>query len=166
MIDVENGIAIVKNNRLGGPRGVWVGISGKFNEDLFQVFLKAAEHALQLRHTWIGTEDLLLGVIAEGSNTGLLRRSGVGYRKVHNAVVEHFGRYDRMEERPRYTPRAAAALKSAGGIAFDAGEVLRPRHILGGLIAQRECTGVAMLRSLGVDVDKLAQVIASPVLGG
>ncbi len=65
----------------------------RFTEDARQAVVLAQEEALALRHGWIGTEHLLLGVLrADGDGARLLAGFGVDAAGVRDDVVRIVGR--------------------------------------------------------------------------
>ena len=67
----------------------------RFTDDARRAVVLAQEEAVTLRHGWIGTEHVLLGVLrAGGGGARLLAGFGVGADDVREAVVRAVGRGD------------------------------------------------------------------------
>jgi ATP-dependent Clp protease ATP-binding subunit ClpA len=65
----------------------------RFTDEARQAVVLAQEEAVELRHGWIGTEHLLLGVLrAGGDGAGLLNGFGVELASVREVVVRMIGR--------------------------------------------------------------------------
>jgi ATP-dependent Clp protease ATP-binding subunit ClpA len=65
----------------------------RFNDDARQAVALAQEEAAALRHGWIGTEHVLLGVLrADGDGARLLAGFGVDANGVRDDVVRMIGR--------------------------------------------------------------------------
>ena len=121
----------------------------------------AEVEARQLGHERVGTEHLLLGLVAEGESRAAvaLRAAGVGLGPARHKVEEAVGPNDEavdlpIEPLPR-TPRAARALGRAVRFAHA-----RKADIVGGedvLLGVLDVEGTAgqVLRGLGVDLDRL-----------
>ena len=128
----------------------------RFTESARRVVVLAQEEARQLRHDYIGTEHLLLGVLAEGSGTGALalERCGVTSELAAREVEALVGRgTEPAKGHIPFTPRAKKALE------FSLREALKlshnsigTEHLLLALVALGE--GVA------------AQILTTAVDGG
>ena len=83
----------------------------RFTDQARAVVVLAQEQARQLRHTYIGTEHLLLALLdpAAGATAALLRDAGVDAESVRDAVRRHLG-----APRQALTDEDAQALKSIG----------------------------------------------------
>jgi ATP-dependent Clp protease ATP-binding subunit ClpA len=65
----------------------------RFTDEARQAVVLAQEEAGQLRHGWIGTEHLLLGLLrADGGGARLLEAFGVNHAAVRDDVVRIVGR--------------------------------------------------------------------------
>jgi ATP-dependent Clp protease ATP-binding subunit ClpA len=65
----------------------------RFTDEARQAVVLAQEEAGQLRHGWIGTEHLLLGLLrADGGGARLLKAFGVDHAAVRDDVVRIVGR--------------------------------------------------------------------------
>ena len=117
---------------------------GKFTQRAQRVIVLAQEEARRLGHTVVGTEHLLLGLIAEGEGVAsrALQSLGINIDKVRQEVEKVIGRGEEMfQGQIGFTPRAKRVLE----LAFDeAGHgYIGTEHLLLGLI--REGEGVAAL---------------------
>ena len=123
-----------------------------------QALLLSHEEARSLRHTYIGTEHILLGLLREqnGLAAGALASLGVGYEPVRGAVVRMLGLgvEDPGDELPS-TDAATAAVERAGREAAVLGaEEVGTEHIL--LALTRDPGGAAARILLQLDVDPVA----------
>jgi hypothetical protein len=126
---------------------------------VWQTFEVAAGEASRFRHSFIGTEHLLLGLMqAEGSSIpGVLGRMGVGCETVRAEIEKIVGSWDQapVANAPTPTPRANQALRFAIQEAkkskINCADV---EHVFLGLI--REGSGVAgvVLNRLGINLDR------------
>jgi ATP-dependent Clp protease ATP-binding subunit ClpA len=66
----------------------------RFTDDARQAVVLAQEEAVALRHGWIGTEHVLLGVLRGGDGARLLAGFGVDATGVREDVVRMIGRGD------------------------------------------------------------------------
>lgn len=118
-----------------------------FNENSKIVINKGKESSLMLKHGYMGTEHLLIGLINEnGQCSKILEESNVTEEKVLSFVKLYVGigeiNYS-LDEVP-FTPRCKKVLDRSVEIAKEAGQsISRPEHILSALIKEQE--GVANL---------------------
>lgn len=124
----------------------------------------AAGEARNLRHDYIGTEHILLGLLKSESTivSNVMRRLGIEERALR-IEIEKFvcnGPAHQISTNIPYTPRAKNALQLAGNEAraFNQPQI-NPEHILLGLI--REGDGVAWraLKNLGIRVERVREEI-------
>ena len=124
----------------------------------------AGDVAAELGTSRVGTEHLLLGVLAVGSCAAAarLREAGAGRSAVLRKVGEtSMGSSADPSSAPSRSPRAERALNRAHRFAHDRrSPEARSEHLLLG-IHDVEGTAGQVLRGLGVDVDALRGVLAA-----
>jgi ribosomal protein S18 acetylase RimI-like enzyme len=122
------------------------------------------EQARQLRHDYIGTEHLLLGLLDEdNAAVRILEEMEVRPGEVRQRVVEVVGKgRKRARGHIPFTPRAKRSLELAAerSRSVDDGQV-GPELLLHGMLAQTDGVGVAILESLGVDLVRLRQRLST-----
>jgi ATP-dependent Clp protease ATP-binding subunit ClpC len=128
--------------------------------------VRAAEHeARTLRHTRIGTEHLLLGVLSrpDGPGARALAALGVTLGQARAQVMRIVG----LPETPSppelpLTPPARDALAGALREAIERGETeVGAEHVLLALLRERDSVAVRVLRDAGVDARGLREAIAA-----
>jgi len=124
----------------------------RFTEPARQVVVLAQDEARGLRHNYIGTEHLLLGLLREeeGAAARALGTLGVTADDVHARVAQIIGQGDESVTAAPipFTPRAKKvvelALRQALGLGLGLGHnYIDTQHLLLGLV--RENGGVAVL---------------------
>lgn len=131
----------------------------KFTERARKVLSLAQEEAQRLQHNYIGTEHLLLGLVREGEGVAakVLGNLGVKLDKVRSAVEFIVGRGDRVVlGEVGLTPRAKKVIE----LAVDEARRLNhhyigTEHLLLGLVREGEGIAAGVLRSLGVNLEKV-----------
>ena len=116
----------------------------RFTEPARQVVVLAQDEARTLRHNYIGTEHLLLGLLREdGAAARALDEFDVTFEKVQAQVARIIGQGDEVTTgQIPFTPRAKKVLELSLREALDNGDnYIGPEHILLGLL--REGEGVA-----------------------
>lgn len=130
----------------------------------------AAEESRRLGHNYIGTEHLLLGLVAEGEGmaTGILESLGTHPSAVRSAL--EFGASPRegaAEARLGFTPGANKALGFAAGEARRLGHSeIGTGHLLLGLVREGEGLGANILQSLGANLQRVRQQVRQAVSQG
>jgi ATP-dependent Clp protease ATP-binding subunit ClpC len=131
----------------------------KFTERARKVLSLAQEEAQRFQHSYIGTEHLLLGLVREreGVAAKVLSNLGVELNKVRSAVEFIIGRGDRIVlGEIGLTPRAKKVIE----LAVDEARRLNhhyigTEHLLLGLIREEEGIAAGVLKSLGVNLEKV-----------
>ncbi|BCL83877.1 sigma-70 family RNA polymerase sigma factor [Ktedonobacteria bacterium brp13] len=123
-----------------------------YTEQGQRVLELAKGEALSLKHYYIGTEHLLLGILAEGSAAAPLIEQGTTLEHVRAGLVFLIGRDQGDPEAGiPLTPQSQHVLARAGQ---EAGEMaISPQHILYALQSAESEYGITygMLQSLGVE---------------
>lgn len=123
-----------------------------------KVLSLAQEEAQRLNHNYIGTEHLLLGLVAEGEGLAAkaLQNLGVELATVRRSVEHIIGRGDRIVlGEIGMTPRAKKVIE----LALDEAHRLNhhyigTEHLLLGLIREGEGIAAGVLESLEVNLDR------------
>ena len=116
----------------------------RFTEPARQVVVLAQDEARTLRHNYIGTEHLLLGLLREdGAAARALDEFDVTFEELQAQVARIIGQGDEVTTgQIPFTPRAKKVLELSLREALDSGDnYIGPGHILLGLL--REGEGVA-----------------------
>jgi ClpA/ClpB-like protein len=130
----------------------------KFTKRARKVLALAQEEAQQLNHNYIGTEHLLLGLVAEGEGLAAktLQNLGIELATVRRSVEGIVGRGDRIVlGEIGMTPRAKKVVELAREEARRLGHnYIGTEHLLLGLIREGEGIAAGALESLGVSLDR------------
>lgn len=125
----------------------------RFTERARQVIVLAQDEARGLRHGYIGTEHILLGLIREeeGCAARVLRDLGIGEVSARSDLLRIVGRGSPTERVPKdeipYTPRAKKVLEWALREALSLGHnYIGTEHILLGLVREGEGVAARLLR--------------------
>ena len=131
------------------------------NDRARRVLELATEEAHRWGHSYVGTEHLLLGLLADGEGAAAryLHGRGVQLDEVRETVERHIGRGQTpASQELEWVPRARRAL----ALAVD--EVRRlghgrvgTEHILLGLAREGQGVAAGILDRLGIDLEQLQQ---------
>merc|ERR1719240_1241672 len=136
----------------------------RFTEKAIKVVMLAQEEARRLGHNFVGTEQILLGLIGESTGIAakVLKSMGVTLKESRVEVEKIIGRGSGFVavEIP-FTPRAKRVLELALEEARQLGHnYIGTEHILMGLVREGEGVAGRVLETLGADTSEIrAQVI-------
>ncbi len=131
----------------------------RFTERARKVVVFAQEEARTLRHNYIGTEHILLGLLREqeGLASKVLGSLDITVERVRDEVVRIVGSGEEITSgQIPFTPRAKRvlelALREALGLGHD---YIGTEHILLGLARENEGVGTRILLDFGVDSERI-----------
>lgn len=135
----------------------------RFTDRARRVIVLAQEEARTLKHNYLGTEHILLGLIKEGEGVAAkaLEALNISFDDVRGEVVEIIGE---GQEQPNghipFTPRAKKVLEYAMREGLQLGHsYIGTEHLLLGLCREQEGVAAQVLVKLGADLPKVrAQV--------
>jgi len=135
----------------------------KFTEGAIKVIMLSQEEARRMGHNFVGTEQLLLGVIGQRHGIGAraLKKLKVTLKKARKEIELYIGRGTGFvaSEIP-FTPRAKRVLEMAVHEGKDLGQnFVGTEHILLALIAESDGVAMRTLDKLNVDINKLRNLI-------
>ena len=136
----------------------------RFTEKAIKVIMLAQEEARRLGHNFVGTEQILLGLIGEGTGVAakVLKSLGVNLKDSRIEVEKIIGRGSGFVavEIP-FTPRAKRVLELSLEEARQLGHnYIGTEHLLLGLIREGEGVAARVLENLSIDLGKVrTQVI-------
>ena len=135
----------------------------KFTEGAIKVIMLSQEEARRMGHNFVGTEQLLLGVIGQRHGIGAraLKKVKVTLKKARREIELYIGRGTGFvaSEIP-FTPRAKRVLEMAVHEGKDLGQnFVGTEHILLALIAESDGVAMRTLDKLNVDVIRLRNLI-------
>ncbi|HBG10225.1 MAG: ATP-dependent Clp protease ATP-binding subunit [Limnochordia bacterium] len=142
---------------------------GRFTERAQRVMVLSQEEARRLGHSVVGTEHILLGLIAEGEDVAAraLLSLGISIDQVRAEVERIIGRGEKPTEGPiGFTPRSKRVLELAFDEARRLGHTyIGTEHLLLGLIREGEGVAAQVLHNLGADLEKVRTQVTSQIGG-
>ncbi|MGA2177857.1 MAG: Clp protease N-terminal domain-containing protein [Verrucomicrobiota bacterium] len=131
-----------------------------FSPHAQQALALARREAARLKHNFVGTESLLLGLIAlgQGVSVNVLRRLGLDLEAVRKAIEEGVGTGPGsvMVGNIPYTPRVKKVLALAAREAKALNHTyVGTEHILLGLLREGDGVAARVLTHFGVDIEKI-----------
>ena len=135
----------------------------KSTEGAIKVIMLSQEEARRMGHNFVGTEQLLLGIIGQRHGIGAraLKKQKVTLKKARREVELYIGRGTGFvaSEIP-FTPRAKRVLEMAVHEGKDLGQnFVGTEHILLAVISESDGIAMRTLEKLGVNIPKLRNTI-------
>ncbi len=155
-------------------------LAHRFTPRTIKVIKLAQEEAGNLGHNWAGTEQILLGLIEEGTGIAarVLKEAGVNFRAARIEVEKVIGRGSGFVTKGKAftpTPRAKSLLNCAARSASELGHAyIDTEHLLLGLLRvnkpdrfteKGEGAGVKVLQNLGINLEELEQQVLQVARG-
>jgi ATP-dependent Clp protease ATP-binding subunit ClpC len=132
------------------------------NDEAREALARSQDAAIELKHNYIGTEHLLLGILGTTSVVaGLLHNKGVTVDKALELVIQIVGEGDEETVmRIPFTPRAKKVLELSMREALNLGSpYIGAEHLLLGLLREGEGAGWQILTTLCANVVELRAAI-------
>ncbi|KAF3640998.1 Chaperone protein ClpC1, chloroplastic [Capsicum annuum] len=147
--------AATSARRPRGCRSVPKAMFERFTEKAIKVIMLAQEEARRLGHNFVGTEQILLGLIGEGTGIAakVLKSMGINLKDARVEVEKIIGRGSGFVavEIP-FTPRAKRVLELSLEEARQLGHnYIGSEHLLLGLLREGEGVAARVLENLGAD---------------
>lgn len=134
-----------------------------FTDKAVKAVMLAQEEARRLGHNLVGTEQILLGLIAEGTGVAAkaLSESGVTLTAARKEVEKIIGRgTGYIPPEIPFTPKVKRVFELSFEQARGFGHnYIGPEHLLLGLIGAGEGVAVRVLENLGVDLSHLRNAV-------
>ena len=142
----------------------------RFTDRARRTLVLAQEEARGLGHPFIGTEHILLGLLAEGEGVAakVLVSKGLSLPEIRQLVEQTIGRgrpEDAVEKAP-FTPRAKQVLEFSLREALQLGHnYIGTEHLLLGLLREGEGVGGQVLIALGVSFEEVRAGVLETLQG-
>ena len=135
----------------------------RFTDAARRVLVLAQEEALERSHAVLGTEHILLGLVADisGVAASALHEIGVAPAELRTAIVARIAPHGDGGRVPPFSPLAKRALEKSLGEALRLGHNhIGPEHLLIGLAATGEGLASEVLAEAGITAPVLRRVVA------
>ncbi len=132
----------------------------KFTRQAENALLLAKKAAQSLRHTYIGTEHILIGLLQEKDGTAgrILEEFHVEEGRLFELIQKLIAPPDtlEMERTPKYSPRARRLIESAVSEASaQKEEKAGTEHMLLAMLKETDSVATRLLHTMGVNIQKL-----------
>ncbi len=156
----------------GAPRAAEVGeqhLFARFTERARNAVALAEDEARALKHRYVGTEHILLGLLREEDSLAarVLESLGVTLDEVRAQVARIVGRGDEGTRRQLpFTPRTKTVLERALREALSLGHnYIGTEHILLGLVRENEGVAARILLDFDADAEKIRNAVVRTLAG-
>lgn len=132
----------------------------RFTRQAKKALQLAKEYADALRHSYIGTEHILMGLLKEKEGTAgmVLSEFGVEEDKLETLIDKLIAppAAQAVAERAEYTPRAEKIIRSSSDVAdsLNSSQV-GTEHVLMALLQETDCVATRLLYTMGIQIQKL-----------
>ena len=141
----------------------------RFTDRARRVVVLAQDEARGLKHNYIGTEHLLLGLISEGEGGAAkaLETMGIKGEAVRASVIEIIGEGEKpVEGHIPFTPRAKRVFELSLREALQLGHnYIGTEHLLLGLLKEGEGVAAQVLTKQGADLAQVRQTVIQMLSG-
>ncbi|QPK81525.1 ATP-dependent Clp protease ATP-binding subunit [Schaalia sp. ZJ405] len=141
----------------------------RFTDRARRVVVLAQDEARGLKHNYIGTEHLLLGLITEGEGVAAkaLETMGIKGNEVRASVVDIIGEGEKpVEGHIPFTPRAKRVFELSLREALQLGHnYIGTEHLLLGLLKEGEGVAAQVLTKQGADLAQVRQTVIQMLSG-
>lgn len=135
---------------------------GRFTERAQKAILLSQEEAKGLKHNYVGTEHLLLGLIAENEGVGAraFKEQGISLDKARKEVIAVVGEGNYGTDILGFTPRVKRIFELSFIQARNLGHnYVGTEHLLLGLLSEGEGAAIVILKRLGIDNKRLSELV-------
>ena len=138
-----------------------------FTDKAIKAVMLAQEEARRLGHNFVGTEQILLGLIGEGTGVAakVLTELGVTLQDARKEVERIIGRGSRpVPTDIPFTPKVKRVFEQALTEARALGHnYIGPEHLLLGLLREGEGVAAKVLANLDVDLEQVRTAVIRKV---
>lgn len=137
----------------------------RFTEKAIRTIMLAQEESRRLGHNYVGTEQILLGILEENSNIAakVLNKFGVSLKTARITVESVIGKGSGFVavEIP-FTPKSKSALENSWKKANEFyNNYIAPEHLLLGILEVKDCVALKILELHHVSIEQLRSDIMS-----
>lgn len=138
-------------------------MTSRFTPAAQNALKKAQTEASEMGHTYIGTEHLLLGLLSEENSVGaeILRKHGLDYKSVKQAVIFLNGSGNKTLPPPSMTPRLRSVIENAAKEMPGAFGRIGTEQLLSALLNEKEGVAARIIEKHKTGSDILPDLYAA-----
>lgn len=141
----------------------------RFTQKAIQSISLAQNETRRLQHQYVGTEQLLVGLLAEGTGIAaqVMTTAGIQLEPVQQAIEQYIGRGNGTPIQLPFTPRAKKVLDIALKQARQLGHsYIGTEHLLLGILIEGKGLAARVLQDLGFNCKTLEQQLRRAMESG
>ena len=128
----------------------------KFNEDTKKVIAYAKREMMKLRHPYLGSEHIMLGILSHDNNiSNILKKYGITYKKYKDNIIKLLGVGEEKINYVLYTPIVKEIFERAIDISEEQNSFVSIDNLFVALIELGDGIAYRILKSLKLDIEKL-----------
>lgn len=130
-----------------------------YSKDAEKLLLDAEKLAKKFRHNYVGSEHLLMAMVAADYCTAgiILQTNELEYRKIYDYIKDYIDSNNTVtRQKDKYTQTAKTILENAQyeALRLDSADV-GTEHILLALLKKQDCMAVSIMNDLWIDMKKV-----------
>ncbi len=137
------------------------GLFDNFTESSIKVMMLSQEEARRMGHNFVGTEQILLGLINQeyGLAAKVLNKMGLSLKRAREEVERIIGKGSGFVEDPiPFTPKLKRVLENSSFEALRLGDkYVGTEHLLLGMIKEEDSVGLRVLKNIGINKKTIAR---------
>ena len=132
---------------------------GNFTEEARKILSLAKLEMKELKHPYVSSEHLLLGILKDKNNVSLeLNHQKITYEKVKKEIISILGIGEKENPYFLYTPLLKRILENA---VLDSKEnnhnIVTTEHLFSSLLEEGEGVAIRIMMGMGINIDELYQ---------
>ncbi len=136
-------------------------IFGKFNDKARRALEAAQQAAISMKHYYLGTEHILLGLISEARDDVPALPERLTLKGVRETIVQLTSPGQEMPKSLELTPRTKKVLESAMARAQSGGGPVSSAQLWLTLLSEKESVAMRILNIYGCDAEELIESVKS-----
>jgi len=134
-----------------------------FGMNIASIFRKAEEERFDLRHPYVGTEHLLLAILAYDKNMiDFFKEYNLTYEIFRKELIMIVGNSNKESEINLYTPMLKRVINNAVENAKENNNgLVTVKHLVLSMLEEGEGIAIRLLIGMGIDIDKVYEELNS-----
>jgi ATP-dependent Clp protease ATP-binding subunit ClpC len=141
-------------------------IFGRFNDKARRVMDSAQQAAISMKHYYLGTEHLLLGLVNEARDDAPALPDRLTLKGVRETIVQLTSPGQETPKSLELTPRLKTVLETAIGYTQVGGGPVSSGQLWMALLSEKESVAMRILNIYGCDADELLESVKNQLKSG
>ena len=134
-----------------------------YGMNIANIFKKAEEERMELKHPYVGTEHLLLAILANDQELSeFFKKFNLTYELFKKELVMIVGSAHKETKVNLYTPMLKRVINEAITTAKESNRgVLTVKHLVVSLLEEGEGIAIRLLVGMGIDIDRIYEKLSN-----